>query len=40
MANTNSSGLAVRDLRLAGESYKFFRAVRSFLKAGSFVVRI
>jgi hypothetical protein len=40
MANTNFSGLAVRDLRLTGEPYKFFRAVRSFLKAGHFVVRI
>lgn len=40
MANTNFSGLAVRDLRLSGEGYKFFRAVRSFLKAGKFVVRI
>jgi hypothetical protein len=40
VGNTTASGLSVRDLRLVGESYKFFRGARSFLRSGKFIMRL
>ena len=37
--NTTASGLTVREVKLMGEAYKFYKGVRTFLRAGSFVVR-
>jgi AP-3 complex subunit mu len=34
-----ASGLGVKDLHLSGESYKYYKGVRSYLSAGRYVVR-
>lgn len=37
--NTTASGLTIREVRLMGEGYKFYKGVRTFLRAGRFTVR-
>ena len=37
--NTTATGLAVREVKLMGEMYKFYKGVRTFLRTGHFVVR-
>jgi hypothetical protein len=39
VANTTASGLGVREVKLLGETYKFYKGVRTFLRTGHFVVR-
>jgi len=39
MPNTTASGLGVREVKLMGETYKFYKGVRTFLRSGRFVVR-
>ena len=34
-----TSGLAVKDLLLSGESYKYYKGARSYLSAGRYVIR-
>lgn len=37
--NTTVSGLAVKDLILVNEKYKFFKGVKSVMKTGRFQIR-